>query len=115
MRLSTFKKAFGANVKKQRIEKNLTQSELAEKLGIDTSSLGRMECGINFVSARMLLKISSALEINPAELFNFGNKINGNSVFSNKIEQILELLFECDEETLEYLYNILISALKMKK
>lgn len=115
MKLSTFKKAFGRSIQQYRMQKNLTQSELAERLNIDISTLGKLECGMNFVSAKLLLKICSALEVAPAELLNFGNIIKINTAYDDVIENILELLLECDNEKLKHIYKIIIAVLEIKK
>lgn len=115
MKLSTFKKAFGANVRNRRIEKNLTQSELAEKLGIETASLGRLECGINFVSARLLLKLCEVLETSPAQLFSLGKKLKIDSKLNDKLDKIFDLLFDCNNKQLDYIYKTLKLFLKTKK
>lgn len=115
MKLSTFKKAFGAKVQKYRIQKDLTQSELAEKLGIETASVGKIECGVNFVSAKNLLKLCTILEVNPASLFAFGSKIKIDKELNHQLEEILGLLFQCDDEQLIYIYKLLDSLLKIPK
>ncbi len=115
MKLSTFKKAFGTSIQKQRVQKNLTQAELAEKLGIELSTLGKIECGMSFVSAKLLLKICSTLEVTPAELFNFSGKININTVFDSDFERVLEILFKCNNKELKKIYEILTSIIDFKK
>ena len=65
------KKNFGKKIKEKRLEKELTQEELAEKIGISPKSLSQIELGNNFVSAENLEAICQALSISPRVLFDF--------------------------------------------
>ena len=105
---------------KQRAQKaknaeNLTQSKLAEKLGIDTSSLGKLEFEINFTAAKILLKMSIVFDISPAELFNFGDKIKPDTAYNDKFDKIFELLLVCSKNEPDQVCNISDCVLKFKK
>lgn len=60
---------FIANIKKYRKEQNLSQMNLAEKVGTSTSYLGEIEIGKKFPSIEMIQKIADALNIPPFKLF----------------------------------------------
>ena len=78
---------FGANVKKFRNIKKMTQEQLAECISTSAVQIGRIECGKNACTIQMLLKLCMALEVTPNELFA---NIEGlplsddNTVFLNK-------------------------------
>jgi len=55
--------ALGEQIKKQRAEKGLSQTRLAEICGMEKSSLSKIESGLVNVSFLSLLKISKALEV----------------------------------------------------
>lgn len=60
---------FGKNLKYVRIEKNLTQSELAEILDMSPNFIGMIERGERNTTVENVYKISRALNIKPDELF----------------------------------------------
>ena len=51
----------GYSIKERRIQKNLTQQQLAEKVGIDQSDLSKIEKGLANPSVKMLKRISEGL------------------------------------------------------
>ena len=61
----------GLNLKKYRLEKGLTQENLAEKVGIHPTYVGKLEGGRNNPSTKMLYKITRALGIKLSDLFDF--------------------------------------------
>ena len=65
------KKLLGKRIKELRTRKHLTQAQLAETVGMVERNLSKIECGQTFVTSETLSKIISALEIKPADLFNF--------------------------------------------
>lgn len=56
------KRLFGENLKKLRKSAELSQEQLAEKVGVSTKHIGALETGVSFVSSDLLEKF--------AELFN---------------------------------------------
>lgn len=61
----------GLNLKKHRLERGLTQENLAEKVGIHPTYVGKLESGKNNPSTKMLYKITRALGIKLSDLFDF--------------------------------------------
>ncbi len=64
-------KNFGETVKKKRKIAELSQEELAEKLGIHRTYMSFIERGQRNPSLLMIFKISRALKIKLPELFEF--------------------------------------------
>ena len=62
-------KHFGANLKQKRLNKGLTQLELAELLDMSPNFIGMIERGERNTTVENVYKISRALAINPTELF----------------------------------------------
>ena len=97
---------FGKKIKEKRLEKELTQEELAEKIGISPKSLSQIELGNNFVSAENLEAICQALSISPRVLFDFdinektkdeylkyiNNKISNNTKLLNYVYKFLLII-----------------------
>lgn len=63
--------AFGKRVRELRLEKGLTQEQLAEKLGVSENYVGMIERAERNTSLEKVFKIAKALEIRTSELFNF--------------------------------------------
>lgn len=61
----------GERIKAKRIEANLTQEILAEKVGIHPTYVGKLESGKNNPSVMLMYKISRALKISLKDLFDF--------------------------------------------
>jgi len=63
------------NIKKYRYNRNLSQADLAEKLDISVNFLCNIENGNRWISPQTLVKFSSALNIEPYELFKPADKL----------------------------------------
>lgn len=61
----------GENLKKYRIDADLTQEQLAEIVGIHPTYVGKLEGGKNNPSVKMLYKITRALNIKFCDIFDF--------------------------------------------
>lgn len=73
-RLYGYKKSLGTRIKELRKQRSLSQEKLAELVEISQNALSYIETGDNFCTAETLEKIINALEVEPAELFNFGHQ-----------------------------------------
>ena len=62
-------KAFGRRVKELRIERDLTQSELAEKVGLSNNFIGMVERGKRNTSVDKIFKLAKAFDIKLAQFF----------------------------------------------
>jgi transcriptional regulator with XRE-family HTH domain len=60
---SDFTKLIGRNVKAARIRLGLTQSKLAERLGLDNLTISRLETGVQMPSIERLNEIALALQV----------------------------------------------------
>lgn len=63
-------KEFGANLRKLRLIKGLTQEQLANELGVEISQISRIERGVINTSVTTLYIISKILEANTDDFFN---------------------------------------------
>lgn len=71
--MNDLKKLFGKRVKIFRQKQKLSQEELAEKIGIAVTNMGKIERGESFVTAATLAKLAQVLDIEVKELFDFEN------------------------------------------
>jgi transcriptional regulator with XRE-family HTH domain len=67
------KKILGSNIKKYRKEAGMTQEELAEKAGISSKHLSRIEIGNTFPSSSFIDRISMILNVSLPDLFYSAN------------------------------------------
>lgn len=61
----------GKNLKKYRLNCNMTQEQLAEKIRINPTYVGKLEAGKNNPSVKMLFKISRAMNVKLSDIFDF--------------------------------------------
>lgn len=66
-----FYKKLGLNIKKLRKEKNLTQQELADKIGKGLNFMGKIEIAFSKPHIDTLIDIADALGVTVSELTNF--------------------------------------------
>lgn len=67
--MEDWKTIIGANVKRLRKARGLTQEQLAVDSGIDLTYAGGIERGCRNPSVEVLIRIAAALETTPDELF----------------------------------------------
>lgn len=85
------KKELGLNVKKYRRLNNLTQEQLAEKIGVDVISISSIETGRYFPAPENIVKLADNLGISISDLFDFKKKTCCEDYF-NEINQDLNLV-----------------------
>ena len=61
---------FGNYIREKRIQKGLSQAEVARLLGINQVSYGRYELGTRDAGLNMILKIADVLDFTPSDFFN---------------------------------------------
>ena len=62
-------KTFGSRIQELRKKNNLTQSELAEKIGLSTNFIGMVERGERNTSVDKIFKLTKAFNISLAQFF----------------------------------------------
>ena len=68
--MKDIKKLLGKRIKELRKERNLSQDQLSELVGIDSRSISHIENGDSFPS-KSLLEIAKALNVSLPDLFEF--------------------------------------------
>ena len=69
--MADLKVLFGKRVKKFRQKAKFSQEELAEKIGIAVTNIGKIERGESFVTASTLEKLAEVLNVDVKDLFDF--------------------------------------------
>lgn len=101
------KQLLGKRIKELRKSKGFTQEGLAEKVGIDSKHLSRIECGVNFPSLDLLIKIANTLEIEPWFLFQVKPEKSKDEI----IADINRILQSAKEKDLKMFYKILVDII----
>ena len=65
------KKLLGQRIRQVRRTKNLTQSDLAEKIGFSVNYISQIETGIASPTFETVVKVADGLEVQLKELFDF--------------------------------------------
>jgi len=63
------REAFGRNLRRARQARGYSQEELAERAGLHRTYVGSVERGERNVSLKNIVALASALQIDPASLF----------------------------------------------
>ena len=74
--MATTKKLVGARIKELRRQAGLTQEKLAERVGLDSRHLSRLEVGRHFPSLQSLEKIAFVLNVQLVEFFQFPGEVS---------------------------------------
>ena len=84
----------GENLKKLRVEKSLTQGELAKMLGVSASSIGMYEQGRREPDHELLIKMSKIFSVSVDELLGIDEKVAGEEKSLEEfIDEVLKLVF----------------------
>lgn len=77
--------SFGNNIKKLRIENNMTQKDLADKLNLSRPTIGRYESDERFPDRDVILEIAKIFNITTDALFGLEIKNNTNKVMEPEL------------------------------
>lgn len=83
----------------------MTQEQLAEKIGMDTQNLCKMENGSHFPQTKNLYKIAKVLDIEVKDLFDYGHFLQREKL----IFEIADFLNKAANKELEFIYKIVKS------
>lgn len=105
-------KVFGANIKRLRKNRNLSQEKFAEVIGMQLKSVVNFETGRNIANSGNLQKICAKLEIPPAELFMVFPE---NPTSKEKIDNCMRILNYMSDEDIDISYSLLKALMNRKK
>lgn len=103
------KEEFGKKIKRMRLNRGLTQEQLAEAIDVSQRTMSGIEIGENFVTAETFDKLVRALNTTSEELFATNHLRESNVI----LDEIQEGILSISENPLklDILYNVL-KALK---
>ena len=103
-----YQKLLNRNIKKLRLNNNLTQEEFAEKISISIQGLSNLERNRYQPTAETINKICEAFKIKPQELLIQENELEGDI-----IDNINILLKTCSKSKLKKIYDIITLLVKL--
>ena len=98
----------GKRIRTLRRINDLSQEELAEKANMSGKYVGEIERGQANITVDILEKISTALDVEISELFDFQHEMNRQEL----MPKIHALLKEADDQNLQIIFRIVKSILK---
>ncbi len=107
-------KAIGTRVRRKRLDKNLSQFELANEIGVSNPHISNIERGKTKVSLPTLIDIANALETSLDELV-CDNVNESRNVF---IREIADEIERCNAEEVKIVTDVvkaLTESLKIKR
>jgi len=97
-------KLFGMRIKELRTGRKLSQEQLAEKAGISSKYLSRIEMGQHFPSIDILIKLAKALNVELRDFFEFVHKVKNTRELKRSLNNLLN---EANEEKLRFAVKVL--------
>lgn len=104
------KEELGKKIKRMRLNRGLTQEQLAEAVDVSQRTLSGIEIGENFVTAETLDKIIKALNTTTEELFAT-NHLRDDKMLVEEIIKNVNYIAK-DSVKLDILYNVTKSLMK---
>lgn len=102
-------KKIGAFIADQRHEKQMTQKQLAEALGISDKTISKWECGYGLPDISMIMPLCTQLEINVNELLS-GERLAQEAYHEKAEENIMHLIQERGEHKKTAILKTILSA-----
>lgn len=84
----------GMRIREIRLQKKWTQEQLAEKVGLTYTYIGRVERGQKNISLRTLGKIATALDVNVNAFFTYSDLKVNVAVANEKMKEIQDITLE---------------------
>lgn len=97
-------KSFGMRVKELRVSRKLTQEQVAEKCGISSKYVSRIEMGRHFPSFDILVKLSAVMKVEMSDMFDFAHAAKSAKDIKKGMN---ELVNEANGGKLELAYRVL--------
>ena len=96
-------KLFGKRIKELRKQRNLTQEELSEKLGVFQKQIGNIETGTTFTTMANIVKLAQIFNVDVKDLFEFNHQKSREDI----INEISEIIINTPDEKLKTIYRVI--------
>ena len=111
--MDTLQRRFGKLLGAHRRNAEITQPQLAERVGISVDMIKKLETGVVAPSFRTIEAISNDLGVDPAELFS--SQVIGSGLQRTALREITDQLAVLDDELLLSLRKVINAALSSKR
>lgn len=108
--MSTLSIQIGKRIKELREARNMKQIELAELIDMEATNLSKLEKGIHLPKDENLKRITTALNIDLQDLFDFGH-LKTKEVLLEDINKVFE---QATLEEIRFFHKILMSYKELK-
>ncbi len=105
---------FGLRVQALRRRRGLTQEGLAEAIERSVDTVSNIERGLGGTRLETVLSIADAVGVTAAELFEFGQDPVGDREHRRAIEQIIGMLANSDDHTLQAVIDMVRIILRVR-
>lgn len=102
--MTNLKIKLGKRIQSLRKSQGITQEKFSEIIGLDISSLSKIETGRNYPSPENLEKIANALNVEEKDLYNFQDFFTDREYLEKIFENIK--ILQTDPNKLRFLYKI---------
>lgn len=104
-------KFLGENIRQSRLKLNLTQEQLAEKVDISTSYMGRIERGERSLPLDTLIRISNILNVSVDTLLQDSINTDNDVLIMTQINQLISKLNGNDKKLIIDMIKLMVSHL----
>lgn len=102
----------GNRIREYRKERGFSQEILAEKSGVSTNTISRIEGGQMAMSVGILQKIVKALGVDANTLLGVSTEVNETEIWVSAFSSRVQELKENEQEILKHTMNALIESMK---
>jgi transcriptional regulator with XRE-family HTH domain len=103
------KRAVGRRIKIVRQRSGLTQDQLAEQVGLSPKYISGIERGVENPTMDILIRLAKALEVEPYDLFLFGESEEHEKALRKGIEKMVR---EADQGKLQLYFDVMRKILQ---
>lgn len=100
-------KFVGKRIREIRKKQGLTQEQVAEKAGMDFTSIGAVERGVRSLSLKSLYKVVQALNVPMEDIISSPIKDSSKKEEDSIIEEIWELIKDLDNAKLKFILKFI--------
>lgn len=105
----------GNRIRECRKEREFSQEILAEKSGVSTNTISRIEGGQMAMSVGILQKIVKALGVDANTLLGVSTEVNETKIWVSAFSSRVQELKENEQEILKHTMNALIESMKKNR
>ena len=105
----------GNRIREYRKERGFSQEILAEKSGVSTNTISRIEGGQMAMSVGILQKIVKALGVDANTLLGVSTEVNETKIWVSAFSSRVQALKENEQEILKHTMNALIESMEKNR